>query len=253
MADIEYLCVQCKASRVVSEFADVAKLKCTACGANLRKAGEPPPPSDRGEETPVSLPAAASISRLKVAKKQYEQGDSGILGIDDAKTSAPTSEASGGRGALLDLHPKVKRKIAGPNKVLLAFLLFAVSGALTGYLRYAGVMDLPGASRLPQHLLDNAMQFAWIGILGLNIVVVIRALNDNIFQGILCLLVPGWSIIYLLLISDNFFLRAIVFGCLIGLGQDGGVQIYNGAAYGMRYISAFIDSGGGEVRLAPKR
>lgn len=250
MADIEYRCVKCSAIRVVSEFADAAKLKCPACGESLRKAGEMPPAAGGDAATPP-----AGLSRLKVARQQPGQTEPESLfgsgpGMAGEKAQPPSREDGGG-APLLDLHPRVKRKSTGPSNTLLAFLLFAALGVITGYLRYAGIMEFPGREYLPQALLDHVLCFAWVGILFLNTIVVIRAMNDNMFQGILCLFIPGWSVIYLLFISDNFYLRAIVFGCMIGLGQDGGHQIYEGVAVAMGHVSEFINSGGGAIRRDP--
>jgi predicted RND superfamily exporter protein len=145
----------------------------------------------------------------------------------------------------------VKPRKPGVNHTLLAFLLFALLGALAGFLRYGGELQLPGSELVPQDILAKVMVFAWAGILGLHLIIVFRAMSDNMFQGLLCLLVPGWSIVYLLFVSDNFYLRAVVFGCLIGIGQDGGIQIYDRAAAVMGSMSEFINSGGGDIRRAP--
>ncbi len=256
MADIEYRCTACSAARVVSEFADATKLKCAACGGTLRKAGDMPPP-DEDPSVPVSIPRMASAGRLKLATKRADDSAPDsifVQGEENAVQKPAMSILDSVSGKMLKLHPKIKRKTKGVNQTLWAFLLFGLLGIVTGYIRYGGDVNLlADMPRIPPTVVERLMYFAWAGILGLNLVVVLKALSDNMFQGILCLLVPGWSIYYLLLISDNFYLRAIVFGLLIGIGQDGGRQIYDGVAAGMERISAFIDSGGGEVRRAPAR
>jgi len=276
MADIEYRCSKCHATRVASEFADVSRLKCTACGGEtLSKGGNLPTapvpsqatsaassaPTDPKAPAAPQPPAAAmdtsaATSRLKLAKAQREALDA---------TAAPAPAVSKGRPVVesapkvikdetppvpLDLHPKVKRKNKGPNAVLLSLLLFVALGCLTGFLRYGIKLELPGSQFLEpaKDIIEKVLEFSWIGVLLLNILVVVKAMSDNMFQGVLCLIVPGWSVIYLLFISDNFYLRAIVFGCLIGVGQDGGIQIYKQAEKAMVRINEFINTGGGDLK-----
>ncbi len=264
MADIEYKCVDCGKPRIVSEFADATKLKCAACGGALQKPGAAPAaPSatavaanaNASSPVPVAAPAPAGVSRLKLAKQQREQLESEAEPppAKGRQPKAPEPEEAFKADDLLrqkplELHPKVKTKRKGTSHTLLAFLLFAVIGGITGYLRYGSELKLPGSEHLPAALITDLMQYAWGGILLLNLVVVLKAMSDNIFQGILCLLIPGWSVVYLLFISDNFYLRAVFFGCLVGIGQNGSAQLYDIAASGMNAISNFIETGGGDVR-----
>lgn len=263
MADIEYTCTACGKPRIVSEFADATKLKCAACAGTLQKAGAPPPPpaaatgtdAEANAPIPVAAPVPGGVSRLKVAKQQREalETEAEPPPAKDKKSKAPEPEATFKADDLLrqkplELHPKVKTTRKGTSHTLLAFLLFVVIGTVTGYLRYGSEMKLPGSEHLPVALIMDLMQYAWGGILLLNLLVVLKAMTDNMFQGILCLLIPGWSIVYLLFISDNFYLRALFFGCMVGIGQDGSAQLYDIAASGMNAISNFINTGGGDVR-----
>lgn len=263
MADIEYTCTACGKPRIVSEFADATKLKCAACGGTLQKAGAPPPPpaattgADAAAHSPIpaSVPAPGGVSRLKVAKQQREmlETEAEPPPAKDKKSKAAEQEKPFTSDDLLrqtplELHPRVKTKRKGTSHTLLAFLLFAVIGAITGYLRYGSEMELPGSKHLPAELIMALMEYAWGGILLLNLIVSLKAMTDDMFQGILCMLIPGWTVVYLLFISDNFYMRAIFFGCMVGIGQDGSIQLYDIAASAMTAMSNFIDSGGGEVR-----
>lgn len=265
MADIEYTCSACGKPRVVSEFADATRLKCAACGGPLQKGGGAPsvpvPVPEAGEGAPVPIPvtapAPAGGSRLKVAKQQREKLETEGAGMFSPpkgkvpKVQAPVENFQADdllRQKPLELHPRVKTRRKGTSHTLLAFLLFAVIGSVTGYLRYGSEMSLPGSQILPAELITNLLQYAWCGILLLNLVVVLKAMSDNMFQGILCLLVPGWTVVYLLFISDNFYLRAVFFGCLVGIAQDGSMQLYEIAANAMNAVTNFINSGGGAVR-----
>jgi hypothetical protein len=261
MADIEYTCTACAKPRVISEFADASRLKCAACGGTLQKAGAkaPAPIAQKGAETEIaSQPPAtadqAGGSRLKLAKQQREllEAEAEPPPVKGKQPKEPPAAFKADdllTPKTLELHPKVKTKRKGTSHTLLALLLFVFIGALTGYLRYAGDFELPGSKHLPTQLItDLLMEYAWCGILLLNLVVALKAMTDDMFQGILCLLVPGWTVIYLLFISDNFYLRAIFFGCLVGIGQDGAAGLYDIAADAMNAISNFINTGGGDVR-----
>ncbi len=263
MADIEYTCTACGKPRIVSEFADATRLKCATCGGALKKTGAPSPATAPttgvGEAppspTPVSTPAPTGGSRLKLAKQQREQLEAEAepppVKGKQPKAPKPAENIQAGdllRPQALELHPKVKTKQKGTSHMLLAFLLFAVIGAATGYLRYGSELKLPGSEHLPAKLITDLMQYAWGGILLLNLIVALKAMSDDMFQGILCLFIPGWSFVYLLFISDNFYLRAVFFGCLVGIGQNGAMQLYDIAASAMNAVSNFINTGGGDVR-----
>jgi hypothetical protein len=271
MADIEYRCVECDKPRVVSEFADATKLKCAACGGALKKPGDAtatvaPEPDQEAVDAnpitpapvPVETPAPQGVSRLKLAKQQREQLEAKAeleaepepekkkkkKNAEDEKQEFSADDLLRPK---LELHPKTKVKRKGASHTILSLLVFIVIGGLTGYLRYGKELGWPGNEHIPVFVMQY-MKYAWVAILALNTVVVLKAMSDNMFQGILCLLIPGWSLIYLLFISDNFYLRAIFFGCMVGLAQDGSAQLYDIAASGMQAVSNFINTGGGDVR-----
>lgn len=261
MADIEYCCRKCNTTRIFSEFADVTKRICSICGERLSKADDPLPATDvsaspvKDEGVTGGVPPLPGGGRLRLANPpqgsrnpdpqvQHKSGKA------ERKTASP-SVAETILSTPLDLHPKVHNKKSGINHTLLAFLLFVLIGCAAGYLRYGIAFQLPGSQFLPAAMLAKIFPYFWVGILLLHIMVVLRAASDNMFQGMLCLFIPGWSIIYLLFISDNFYLRAVVFGCLIGIGLDGGVQIYEWGVSVMGRISEFINTGGGAVRQTP--
>lgn len=271
MADIEYRCVDCDKPRIVSEFADATKIKCAACGGALKKPGDaapeaptPPAPGASADPEPnepvpipVTTPPPPGTSRLKLAKQQREAKESEKSPFPEPeqqktkKKRESDDEKEFSADELLrpqlELHPKTKVKRKGTSHTIYSLIVFVLIGGITGYLRYGKQLDWPGSDKIPLFVMQY-MKYAWIAILTLNLVVVLKAMSDNMFQGILCLLIPGWSIVYLLFISDNFYLRAIFFGCMVGLAQDGSAQLYDIAASGMDAVSNFINSGGGAVR-----
>lgn len=251
MADIDYRCEACGTSRTVSEFADITKIKCTVCGGTLAKAnGDSKRTSEH--DTEVMLTPSLKTGKLKVAKTKTEPDKitetdlESVIKKSSSKKKPQTTKDGNEDSARdpLNLYPKIKRKAKGANHTLLAFLLFGLIAAITGYVRYAIEFSWPGYTALPADALREIFNHSWGVLLLLNLIVVIKAMSENVFQGILCLLIPGWSFAYLLFMSDDFFLRAVIFGCLIGFGIDGGLQLWDGVVNVSNIFKEFIASGG---------
>jgi hypothetical protein len=235
MADLSLKCPKCDKITVVSEFVDEAHLKCANCGDFLEKPGALEQVALSGSQPP---PPPLTRSKLRLRK------DSKPAVADDNKED----ESSGldaiikGANAIdddsLELRPEAKAS-RGVNHAILAGLLFLVLGAGMGYLRYGHV--------LPQQYLDYSVKYAWIAALVINFAIVTKALTENMMQGILCLLIPGYSLYYLFGIADGFYMRAIVGAILIGIGQDAAAGIKEHMGFVTGKISSFISSGGGGV------
>lgn len=237
MADISITCPKCGAVTTVSEFVDAAKLKCISCGAQLEKPG--------GLEQAAKQAAAASKTptvkhNLRLAKRRREEE-----GGDDAKSSEGSSleniiaKPDAEQEDKLGLRPEVKEK-KGVNHAILAGLLFLVLGGGMGYLRYGNV--------LPPNIMQMSADYAWLVVIGINILITLKAMTDSMMQGILCLFIPGYSFYYLFGVTDEFYLRAIVAGLLVGIGQDAAIQLKEHAGQIFGTISHFISSGGGDIR-----
>lgn len=125
------------------------------------------------------------------------------------------------------------------ENVAVWWVVFVLLGAGMYVLRYMDVLSTP-------HLRTLIKVGPYI-LLVIHIGLVLMAMKDAIFQGILCLLIPGYSFYWLYLIFDNFMVRAIVAGLLVGIGLDS-LEFYQ-VVFNKVYnqISDFIQSGGGEV------
>ena len=51
----------------------------------------------------------------------------------------------------------------------------------------------------------------------LYVTIILRAFKDTIFQGLLCL-IPLYPFYYIILVCDDFYLRAVVAGTMVGVG-----------------------------------
>ncbi|HAL92416.1 MAG TPA: hypothetical protein DCM68_05260, partial [Verrucomicrobia bacterium] len=92
----------------------------------------------------------------------------------------------------------------------MAWALFIVLGGAMAAIKYGGWVD---------YQYEIATYGPWV-ILGLHLVVAILAFMEELFAGVLCLIIPGYSLYYLLARSGRPFLCALVCGLLVGLGED---------------------------------
>jgi hypothetical protein len=248
---------------MVSEFADPNKIRCSACDVGMMKAGEAPfPPTatptptksnkpdtpepvsgaqkpEKQEDAPPSpaiAPRAGKPNKLKLAsahKPEPTSQDEPEGKIKSKKVLEPETER-----APLELHPKQKKKKKkGVSHTIWAFLVFAVIGSASsyGYLQFRGTY------------LQPIIPYFWIGVLAMHILITLKALSNDMMQGILCVFVPGWSLVYLA-ICDNYYYKAIIFGLLMGIGFDGGSQLLGYIMNMLGAIQHFINTGGGETR-----
>ena len=245
MADITYECPKCNITRAVSEFADPQKIRCRACDIPMEKAQTPAP---RQESTVSEEDRTAAREKPAVPSRKTKENK---LKLSRFKDAPPTGDEPAGvieskniiepeeERAPLELHPKTKSKKPLVSQSLLSFLVFLLVGGAAGFLRYGEIFE-------PDQM-EPVLQYAWGGVLLLHICITIKALSADIMQGILCIFVPGWSLIYLA-ISDHFYQKAIIFGLLIGIGLDGGYQLFEFAMTGFQAVQEFINTGGGTLR-----
>lgn len=91
-----------------------------------------------------------------------------------------------------------------------AWALFFALGAASWAARYHGWLDIE----------SEMIAYGPWAILFLHIVITVLAAQEDLFTGAICLLVPGFSLYYLLARSGRAWLCAITCGLLIGTGQD---------------------------------
>lgn len=259
MADVTYKCTQCQKTRMVSEFADPDKIVCSDCDIKMISADDAPPvhaASPSEEKQPPAKAESSSEAKAETtappAPTPKPPKEKGKLKLARARVPEPTEEPEPkgkviskkvlepeGVRAPLELHPKKnkKRKKKGVSHTVWAFCLFAILGTAAFYLRYYTLYLLP------------YLDYAWIGVLAMHILVTLKALSDDMMQGILCLFIPGWSLFYLI-VSDNYYYKAVIFALLLGIGYDGAYQLLGYVMNILGAIQEFINSGGGETRRA---
>ena len=200
MSDIPVQCPACSNQFHVSEYADRDNLVCAKCGAAIPAA------------EPQAVTAEAPAPRLRLATAQppmtpVVQPPSAELTVTQAwmrRRQQNAKKKSSRRHLSLLTRLNSSTWLNWAIFIILAgvgiyFRFFApLSAAVHGELRYWGAM----------------------GLLACHITIIISAFSDETFQGILCLLVPGYSLYYLFSLSDEHLLRAIMAALALAFGLD---------------------------------
>jgi hypothetical protein len=92
--------------------------------------------------------------------------------------------------------------------------------------------------------LDSFRAGGALAILFFHVVIVIEALTTNFLTGLLCLLLPGYSVYYLFTESDSFWLRAIVLALVVAFGWDFVYYVKDYALGVFHFISNWLEAGG---------
>ncbi len=241
MPDIAITCSKCETITTVSEFVDETKLKCRKCGGRLEKPGALTAAIARHEATTSTEqpPTPTQRGGLRLAKRNREYTPIPKTGDEPITPIMPIPPPEVQTGSL-ELRPQIKDDKKHINHTLIASLLFVILGGAMGYLRYGGV--------LRPHILDMAIEYSWIAFMIFHVMIVLKAMTDSILQGVLCLFVPGYSLFYIFTISDDFYLRAIFAGLLVGIGQDTAFKLNIYALKIINIVHSFIAGGGGDIR-----
>jgi hypothetical protein len=91
-----------------------------------------------------------------------------------------------------------------------AWILFLLLGGAMAALRYGDFVDVP----------RELFEYGPYAILFFHVVVVLLAFQEDLFAGVLCILLPGYSLYYLVMRANRPFFTALVFGLLAGFGED---------------------------------
>ncbi len=194
MADIRLVCPHCGKEMFVSEHVSVPSLPCAACKKDIPIAGpaktlpalslkKPPAPEEQVEEKPVSHSSAPArpVERRNAIRAAWR--------------------ARQNRKAMLSSF-----------HLTLSTILFCILAAAAAAFRF---WYAPRFLPLPE------VQVYGVWIIGLAYAaIVIAAIKDNMFDALLCLVVPLYVFYYLFAVSSAVYLRAVVAALLIGFGYD---------------------------------
>jgi hypothetical protein len=185
MADITLTCGQCGNLITVSEYVEADTLVCAKCQQTV--------------PVPRRIPEASPAARLKLA-------------APPPPPSAPLPDEAAPKRRAPRLR-RLRRRSRGIQPAVWGYVTFILLAAALVYLRfYPDAM--PGDRR-------EQLVTAAIAALGfLHVSVIAYAFADDAFHGVLCAIIPGYSVYYLYTQADQFLLRAVVGALLLAFGLD---------------------------------
>jgi len=219
MADVKVKCEQCGSPIVLSEYAAMDTISCRACGAPLRAR--------------ASSPTDSVHERLKL--KQQETAPE----PDEEVTPAAPAEGEENTWRFDRYIQQSRGNIKTEAKqtgVIWSWVCFLLLASLMASIRFLDLM--------PPVYLDMLKLYGPYVALLMHIMIILMAFKDTVFQGILCLLIPGYSVFYIFFVSDRFWVRATFGGILVGIGFDSAIFYKEIAANVYRSVSDYIASGG---------
>ncbi len=216
MPDIDIACPKCEKHFRVSEFITAESITCPNCNipVPLRAPGEKPEPTK---------------PKKKLVLKEIEDPTPEELGEPPAEewTFSEQMEAT--------------RREAPKEKMthhIASWAIFLVLGGLMGALKYGSIVEAD---------LSTFWKYSPYIVIAFNLIVVIKALKEDIFQGLLCLLVPFYWVYYLFSVSDDFYMRAVCAGLLVGIAEDSFYFFNDVWMFVYTRVTDWILAGGGEV------
>ena len=232
MADVDIQCLSCGNQITVSDVVDISKLKCRACGGEfLRTNGQP-----------------ASVSAAEDKRRTLMRKSGGAPAVSVAAAAPQQSQAESPQAEINRLawdklnNPEGQAEVQRQSNKMYsaltwkAWVAFFITAVVAGGLRYSGL--------IPSTILEQAAIYEAIAMLVFYVIIVLKAFQDSVFQGILCLLLPPYAFYYLFSASDDFYLRAVMAGAMIGIAQDAGILFHKWSVFGIDAVNKWIASGG---------
>lgn len=211
MSDVAVKCTHCGLEVRVSEFVDQNTLVCSACGHRL-----PPPRSTQIK------------SQRAVRPREW--------------TDPALVEAAAGADAAAPPKKRRWRRRRDPMKMswglteqIGSWVMFFVLAPLLVYLRFAGVYEGPA--------LESCKYYGMIGFGVFYLVIVIEALKEDMFDGLLCVFVPFYPLFYLFTRSGSLYLRALMAGFVLGFGYDVFMLVYAVMGECIKNVNEWIQHG----------
>jgi len=231
MADVDIQCLSCGNQITVSDVVDIAKLKCRACGGEfLRSNGEA-----------LTSNPVADEKRRSLMRKSGPAPAVNVAAAQEASPESPKAEINRLAWEKLN-NPAGQAEVQRQSKRMYsaltwkAWVVFFVVAIIAAVLRYSGLV--------PKSILEQAAIYEAVAVFVMYLIISLKAFQDSVFQGILCVLLPPYSLYYLFSASDDFYLRAVMAGVLIGVGQDAGLLFHEWSLTGIEAVNRWIASGG---------
>jgi hypothetical protein len=214
MADIRAHCPTCGKEMVVSEFA--RSVVCRACNASVTLGGSS---SEKSK--------AAPELKFRSIERASSQAPDAKLGPNLKETAE-------------NIRQRTEKGDTGSrdwrNHPAASWVVFMLLGGLTGWMRYGNC--------LPPDYLEMMKSYGPYVALVLHVLITVRAFEDSILNGALCVLLPPYAYYYLFITSDFFMLRAVVAGFMAGIGLDTFIVVKAQSIAVYQAVTTWIGSGG---------
>ncbi len=222
MADITFQCPSCGNTIQVSEFIESPTLTCIQCRTVVPIPARQPEVSD---QTRPRLTMRAPEEPAAQEPPPPKPRRSLFGGRRKARTGETASSLNTFQTVQAKM-PSVRRRVR--NRKVNAFLNKVVPWAafVLMTLVFCWMRFWPGA--VPPARLTILIESAGWALLVLHITVIVFAFGEDPFQGVLCALIPGYSLYFLFTQADQYILRALVAAMLIAFGWDTGIAIRKG-------------------------
>lgn len=210
-------CPDCRKDVTISAGAHEDAFVCFFCGRKLSREQR----------------KAASKSR-KLTLRKGSESEPGVSSAEEEKASTPSQPSAE------DVRYKAekdKRDSEGRLARMSGWIVLILLAPAMGAMRYGGF--------IPDQYIQYSREYAWLVVLAFHFIITIRAFTDSVFGGILCLLVPAYSLYYLLVVSDEFVFRGIVVAVLVGVGQDSAVSFQEKILQLCAFVNHWIMTQGG--------
>lgn len=196
MADIQLTCSACGRLQTVSEFVDERVMACTACGQAM--------------VLPERQPVKSGLQlKRRIPPRPHDQAVQAD-GVKpwDSTVGVPTPLTRLSRSTRRDINRTKVHKL----QVWLSALVFLVLTGGLAYIRFYG--GWPGMT------LATLKWYGMLAIAAAYLFIIGLALRDNMFDGLLAIVVPLYPFYYLFFSSSALFTRALVGALLVVFGYD---------------------------------
>jgi len=195
MADIQLTCPACGQLQTVSEFAEESARVCADCGQAM------------------TLPEPKCGSGLQLKRREPPRAREQAVQADGP---VPAGNAPGLPSLVArrsaSMTRNVRRVQAHALSVWLSALVFLVLAGGLAYVRFYG--GWPGVP------LETLKLHGMLALAAVYLLVIGLALRDNMFDGLLSIVVPLYPFYYLFFYSSAVFVRALVGALLVAFGYD---------------------------------
>jgi DNA-directed RNA polymerase subunit RPC12/RpoP len=184
MADIKTKCKDCGKEMFVSEYAE--EVVCSNCGSSFRV-------KDDEEEKQI---AQEKKDALKARSDYGSEGIPQTLSVNEILVNSLVS----------------KKKNVLQGLYFRAAIACLSVGIVSSICNYTDFLPPSAKSFLETHM-------PWLFIV-LHIFIILAAFKDNVFDGVLSLIIPPYAYYYIFFKSDEYMFKAIFLGLLIGYGGN---------------------------------